>query len=78
MTQEKFWLVTDTTAAELEQKTGLQGHDTPRGVLLKAPKPFRLDVAMERLDRALHPRRCTCGSYAIIHQPNCPAWLAIT
>ena len=68
----KYMLITDATAAEVESKTGLQGHDTPRGVLLKAPKPFRLDVAMEQLDRALHPRHCNCGTYAIIHQTNCP------
>lgn len=75
---EKYWLVTDATAAEVEAKTGLQGHDTPLGVLLRAPKPFRLDVALERLNRALHPTRCICGRYAILHQPNCPAGMATT
>lgn len=72
------YLVTDATAAELEARTGLYGHDTPLGVLAEKPKPFRLDVELEKLDRILHPRRCTCGSFAVIHQPNCPAWLAIT
>ncbi len=72
------YLVTDTVAEELERRTGIRGHNTPFGVLAEKPKPFDMYGALAVIDRALNPTRCTCGRNAIIHQPNCPAWLAIT
>jgi hypothetical protein len=68
------YLVTDATAEELERLTGLRGRDTPLGVLVEKPKPFCLEAELEKLAKLLHPTHCTCGSYAIIHQPNCPMW----
>jgi hypothetical protein len=68
------YLVTDTNAAELERKTGIEGRDTPLGVLVEKPKPFDMYRAMAIINRALQPPSlCTCGSNAIIHQLNCPA-----
>lgn len=74
------WLVTDTTAEELEQRLGLRGHNTPLGVLVDRPKPFNLESELDKLDRILHPNkmRCTCGKQAIIHHGNCPFVYAIT
>lgn len=34
----------------------------------RAP-PFRLDVELEKLHRALHPRACNC---VVFHYPGCP------
>lgn len=68
----EYYLVTDATAEEVERLTGLRGHNTPLGVLVEKPKPFRLEVALEKLDRLLHPTRCICGKFAVIHQPHCP------
>lgn len=75
-----YWLVTDSTAAEVERLTGLEGCNTPLGVLVEKPKPFNLAAARDKVDRALHPNRprCTCGTYAIIHGPRCPFALALT
>jgi len=41
---------------------------------VERPRPFDLTKALDELDRALNPTkpRCNCGSYAIIHRPNCP------
>ncbi len=73
------YLVTDVSAEELELKTGLRGHNTALGVLVEKPKPFDMYRAMAIINRALTPPSlCTCGPYAIIHQPNCPAAWAIT
>jgi hypothetical protein len=72
------YLVTGTSAAEVERKTGLRAHDTPLGTLVEKPQPFRLEVEMERLERILHPHRCTCGAWAIVHQAGCPMWNVIT
>jgi hypothetical protein len=71
---KRYILVTDATAEEVEQATGLRGRPTPLGVFVDMPKPFRLEVEMEKLDRALHPRdpRCHCGRSAIMHSPRCP------
>lgn len=65
---QNYLLVTDASVAEVEKATGLIGHPTPLGVLVKKPKPFRLDVELEKLDRMLHPRLCNC---AIVHMPPC-------
>lgn len=73
------YLITDTTAGELERKTGLHGCDTALGVLVGKPKPFDMYRAMAIINRVLEPPSlCICGSSAIIHQPNCPAAWAIT
>lgn len=75
---KEYYLVTDSHAEEVERLTGLQGRDTRLGVLVEKPKPFNLDAELDKLDRALHPRRCTCGPWSIIHRPNCPEGMAIT
>lgn len=72
-----YWLIKDSTAAEVERLTGLQGRNTPLGVLVEEPKPINW-AAMAEIKRALHPTRCTCGSYAILHRPSCPFWLTVT
>lgn len=74
--KKTYLLVTDATAAQVEAKTGFPAHDTPLGALLENPKPFNLDAAMRELDRALHPRRCVCGTYRVMHRPDCPEWYA--
>ncbi len=66
------YLVTDSVAEEVERLTGLRAHDTPLGTLVEKPKPFRLEVEMEKLNHLLHPTRCTCGAWAILHRPGCP------
>lgn len=73
------YLITDATAAEVEAKIGLQGHPTPLGVLVKAPKPFEMYEAMAIINRALEPPNpCICGRFAVLHRPNCPMALAVT
>jgi hypothetical protein len=73
------YLITDATAEEVERRTGMRGHDTPLGVLVeKPPRPSDITDAMERINRALYPTRCTCGMFAIMHWPNCPMALAIS
>jgi hypothetical protein len=72
------YLVTDASAAEVEAKTGLSAHQTPFGALVKKPRPFRLDVEIERLNRLLRGPGCGCGSYAIMHRPSCRYWLSCT
>ena len=73
------YLVTDATAAELERRTGIRGHDTPLGVLAEKPKRFDMYGARAIINRTLQPPSlCICGSSAIIHQPNCPAAWVIT
>ncbi len=68
-----YYLITDSTADEVERLTGIRGLDMPSGVLVEKPRPFRLDVELEKLDRHLRPNPCTCGTWAIIHRPGCPA-----
>lgn len=75
---KQYYLVTGTGAAEVERLTGLRGDDTLHGVLVEKPKPFNLDREMERINRALNPTRCTCGPWAIFHQPRCPMYNLIT
>jgi hypothetical protein len=65
----KYWLVSGATAHAVEQSTGLRSIDTPIGVLVEQPRPFDLEAAMSRLDRALHPRSCYC---TVVHMPPCP------
>lgn len=65
----KHYLVRDTSASVIEKTTGLRAIDTPLGALVEEPRPFRLEVEMERLQRALHPRNCFCVVY---HRPGCP------
>lgn len=71
------YLITQTSAAELERKTGIRGADTPFGVLAEKQKPFDMYGALAIVERALNPTRCTCGKFAILHSPSCPcaAWI---
>lgn len=75
---KKYYLVTDSTAAEVERCTGLRGRDTFMGALVERPEPFDMHGTLAEINRALHPMWCTCGSYAVVHQPNCPAWKTLT
>ena len=71
----QFWLVPDATAAQIEKHTGMRAIDTPYGALAKAAPPLRLEVELEKLERALHPRVCNC---VVVHHPGCPfAWVGI-
>lgn len=70
---ERYYLITGTSASQVERLTGLRGHDTMLGTLVEEPRPVRIAAAMDELDRALRPNRCTCGAFAIIHRSNCPA-----
>jgi hypothetical protein len=75
------YLITDgqgTCAAEIEKRTGLRAHDTALGILVEKRKPFDMQGALAQIDRALHPSRCICGRYAVLHQPNCPEAWAVT
>lgn len=72
---KEYYLVTDATAEEVERRTGLPGHSTFLGALVEKPKPFRIEVEMEKFDRLLHPRCCNGG---VIHAPNCPMWNVMT
>lgn len=65
----KYWLVGYTSANQVERMTGLHAIDTPMGTLVKAASPFRLEVELEKLHRALHPRACNCS---VVHYPGCP------
>lgn len=76
MVTPKYFLVTDSTAEEVERRTGLRGRDTPMGVFVPAPPPG-IAAALERMERALHPNRCTCGAWAVVHRAECPAWRTI-
>lgn len=70
------YLITDATAAEVEEKTGLRGHPTPLGVLVEAPPdPFieglRMNGDLELIKRTLNPpppRLCGCN---VVHMPPC-------
>lgn len=72
------YLITDAAPAEIEAKTGLRGHMTPFGTLVEKPKPVDMHGALRAIERALNPNACTCGGYAIVHRPNCPAWNVMT
>jgi hypothetical protein len=75
------YLITDgqgTCAAEIEKLTGLRAHDTPLGILVDKRKPFDMQGALAEIDRALHPTRCICGKFAVLHQPNCPEARIVT
>jgi hypothetical protein len=66
---KKYWHITDAAPPEVEAKTGLRGVPTPQGgTLVEAREPPSIDALMERLDRALHPRQCSC---TIVHMPPC-------
>ena len=69
---KSYYLITDSHAAEVEAQTGLVGHNTALGVLVEKPTPFSLDAELAKLDRALHPNKCGCGAWSIIHRPGCP------
>jgi hypothetical protein len=75
---KKYYLVTDATAEEVIAKTGLDAHQTHMGALVERPPEFDLHGALAELDRAFNPNRCTCGAYAVIHRPSCPAGLMMT
>lgn len=69
---------TGLSAAEIERRTGMRAIDTPLGVMLEKPKPLDMRGALAEIDRALHPTRCICGPFAIIHRSNCPEWACVT
>lgn len=70
---EKFWLVTGTSVDEVERTTGLRAYETHLGTLVERHQPLDLAMAMDKIDRALHPNRCTCGEWSVLHRANCPA-----
>ncbi len=75
---KEYYLVTDATAEQVARRTGLEAKDTHLGALVEKPKPFNLDAALDKLDRAMHTR-CGCGSYAIMRSPSCPlAYAGVT
>ena len=77
----KYLLATGTSAAEVSWRLGLEGHDTPLGVLVEEPRTVDIAALMrdvERLKRHFEPPRCTFGRYAIIHAPGCPGGNTIT
>jgi hypothetical protein len=73
---KKYWLVTGTTAAQVEAATGLRAHKTRLGTLVEQPRP--LGNALAQINRALNPNQCTCGSHAVVHYKNCPMWGMVT
>lgn len=75
---KKYLLITDAVPSQVEAATGLKGTMTDLGTLVEKPGPFDVHGAMAVIDRALHPNRCTCGAYAVMHRPNCPAWDVMT
>ena len=69
-----FYLVTDAMAEQVEAATGMRGRDTPLGALIEAPPSVAdLRELAASIDRMMHPNRCTCGAFAIVHRPGCPA-----
>lgn len=70
---QTFYLVNGTSAEEVARRTDLRAWDTPLGALVEKPRPFNLAAELEKLDRILHPSRCTCGRYALMHRSDCPA-----
>jgi hypothetical protein len=76
---KKFWLVTGTTAAQVEAATGLRAQETTHlGTLVEQPRPFNMGNALAQINRALNPNQCTCGSHAVVHHRNCPMWGIVT
>lgn len=73
-----YWLVSGTSAQEIERLTGLRGQNTDQGVLIERPKTFHLDAALRSFDAALNPNRCTCGTFSVLHRPGCPAAFFVT
>lgn len=75
---KKYILITDAVPDQVEAATGIKGHLTPLGTLVEEPVRFDIHGAMAILDRAFNPNRCTCGAYALLHRPNCPAGNVMT
>lgn len=75
MPRPKYLLVTGTSAVELRRLTGLDGRDTPHGVLAPRPVPMsEIENALAEVRRAIGeaPR---CGCQGPLHRPSCTAWL---
>lgn len=73
-----YYLITGASEAQVEKELGLRGRMTPLGVLVEKPKEFDLPKAMAKIEKALNPNRCTCGTWSVLHQPNCPTWGVMT
>lgn len=72
---DQFYLITDSNAEEVRALTGLDGHNTSLGVLVKKPPPIR-DIydALFHINEALNPSpKCTCGRgrRAMFHKLGC-------
>lgn len=73
---KKYWWIKDANPAEVQTTTGMLGVPTPLGgTLVEAREPVDVDLLMERLERALHPRLCNC---AVVHMPPCPFAYMVT
>lgn len=75
MPRPLYLLVTDTNAAELRRRTGLEGRDTPHGVLTsRLVSMSEIENALAEVRRAIGetPR---CGCRGPLHSPSCTAWL---
>ena len=75
MPQRKHYLVTGTSAVEVERLTGLRGMDTPLGVLVEEPPPFDFNAELAKWQRALNPR---CCNGVVLHEPHCRFWNTAT
>lgn len=81
---KKYMLVTDATAAAVEEKTGLRGIDTPLGALVEHRDPvveaIRFGLMRDALERRLNPqpRGCPECHGVILHSPRCKLGMAVT
>lgn len=80
MSEPRYFLVEapGVSAEEVTRFTGREAHYSPLGMLVDARSLPNVQRMMEQVDRALHPRRCTCGAWAILHRPGCPEYGAIS
>jgi hypothetical protein len=69
---KQYLLVTGTSAADLERRTGIQGRDTDFGVFAEEPKPVNIERMMEKINDVLDPNRCKCRG--VMHNSNCRMW----
>ena len=73
MSEKQYYLVSGTSAQELERLTGLRGRNTSHGVLVEKPSLVGLGEAMATLRRAFPKPQPTCTCRGVIHQRGCPA-----
>lgn len=75
---KRYLLVTDASAAEVEAKTGLRGHNTPLGTLVEDRDPIVEAIAIGLWRDHASPRGCPeCGA-AMLHRSNCKIGMAVT